>query len=331
MLRRRFAVPAVAVAVTLALGAVAAAAGTGGDGSASAPPSTQPRPTVPPLTAPQGPAGTTVPPPISAVPPTAVGEEPTAHDDGTDGLSPEARAAVLVALGFDETSVACVGASFEPFLSDDAATVAILQNCGVSVAALASGAGAVWARGQQAFEVAPSTTATAGGAPADQIPLEDALYVSLLFLVPPEALDCLASTAIAPTATDDEALGVLTSCGAAISSLVSGVLLALPPGEAGPPVLGASTTVAAVTAPPIVSSPSTTIVASTAVPGGTSAPVPSGVPLDDPAVATIQQLFADQGITLSPEQAACIAGGLGTVDTNNMASMAALLDSCQVF
>lgn len=334
MLRTRLAVSVVAVAATVAFGTVAAAGS--GDDPGSAPPSTQPRPTAPPLTAPSAPASTaapTVTAPAStapAVPPTVGSQEPGSHAEVTDDattLSPESRAAVLASLGFDETSFQCVASSFEPFVTDDAGAVATLQGCGVPIASVAAGAAAIWTRGQQAFDASPTPT----GTPADQIPVEDALVVGLLFLVAPDALDCLArDLSSAPVSTDDAALAVLDSCGVSVASVVSGAEMALSTfGGSSATTLPAVTTLPS-TAPPV--GPSTTAAAppSTA-PGGTSVPVVTGVPLNDPAVGQIQELFADQGITLTAEQASCIAGGLGTVDTDNMASMAVLLDSCQVF
>ncbi len=343
MLRTRFAVSAVAAAAALAFGAVAAAGS--GDGAASVPPPTQPRPTAPPLTAPVATVTVTTlmaaPTTVAATADTAGSQEPTGHEedpsaaDDAGVLTPQVRAAVLATMGLDEASFQCLASAVGgPIIVDDTAAATALQSCGIPVAAFVDGAAALWARGQQALDGAPAPS----GSAVDQIPPDDAFFVGLLFLVPSDGLECLADAGLGPAATDDEALAALTACEAPISGIVSGIMLALIDTDdlSGPP----ATTAPAVTAPPVApstaaASPSLPVVPTvpgpTAAPGVTSAPVPTGVPLDDPSIAVVQQLFADQGITLSPEQASCVVGGLNSVNVDNMASMAALLDSCQVF
>lgn len=338
MLRARSVVPFVVAVASVAFGAVPAASAAG-PGPDSTPPPTDPRPTVPPLTAPAATVTVTeVTAPAPNPAPTVMPQEPTGHEEGDESesaddaaLSPEGRAAILAAMGLDESSLACVSSSFDPFVTDDAGAVAILQTCGVSVAAAARGAADVWVRGQQMFEVTPTTA----GTDSDGIPIDDAFFVSFMFMVTTDGLECIARD-LPASSTDDEALAALTACDASIAGIVSGIEMALTTldGSTGPvpTVAGPTTTVAEAVPPATVAAIPTTAAASVpAVPGGTTAPVPSGVPLDDPGVPVVQELFAAQGIVLSAEQAACIVGGLNAVDTNNMASMAALLDSCQVF
>lgn len=314
--------PAVIAGLSAFVGAAAAASAPDG---ASAPPTTDPttetRPTIPPLTAPPAPASTAPPPGDPTTPTTTSAAndlEPDSHDSDSDDIvagpglvSPAARPAVLAAFGLDEQQLACVAASFTPAVTDDAATTAVLAGCGVSVAALAAGAVAVWQRGQELFDAAPPAT----GSP-DELTAHDAFVVSLLFLAPPDGLECLAAQP--PAASDAEARETLEACGMSVSGIVTGLELALV-GVAPP------------TGPTTPGDPSVPAVTTEPAAPTTGAPVPSVPPADDPGVTTVQELFDDQGIPLDAEQAACVLGGLATVDLDDMSSIVALLDGCQVF
>lgn len=304
-------------AVSAFVGAAAAASAPDG---ASAPPTTDPtaetRPTIPPLTAPPAAPSTSAPAAEPTVPTTTGGAtdlEPGSHDSddpvaGPGLVSPAARPAVLAAFDLDEEQLACVAASFTPAVTDEAATAAVLDGCGVSAAALVDGAVSVWQRGQELFDAGPTTT----GSP-DELSVHDAFVVSMLFLAPPDGFECLAPQP--PAASDAEAVEALEACGMTLSGIVTGLELALV--GVTPP-----------SAPTVPGEPSVTTVPG---PPATDAPVVSGAPDDDAGVTTVQELFDDQGISLDAEQAACVLAGLATVDLDDMSSIVALLDGCQVF
>lgn len=199
----------------------------------------------------------------------------------------------------------------DPNALDLNATMALLQQCGISLDQLMPGGGVTPAVPGVPGGV-PSTAPGVPGTPAVPGALDPATVSAILAMLGLDvnSLACITAGVSGGVVTDDVgALPILQNCGLTLVGLLNGLAAVgsmATPGVTAPPL-----------PPPLPGS---------TVPGVTA----PGVTYDMMTQLFIDT-FASMGMTLTPEQATCLAGqATSGIDTSDQAQILALLQSCNI-
>lgn len=224
----------------------------------------------------------------------AAGSDPAAPPDTIPGMD------LLSGLGLDPEQTQCLvdnAASLD--LEDMNAIMSLMTTCGIDPMALVAG-------GATVPEPAVGTEITVTG---DDATLDPAAAAAVLVMlgVEPTGAQCIADGLLAADApgTDEDSLLVLQDCGLTLNDLLAGVI-ALNELAAGSAVEPPSTEAGAPTT------------------------AGEGLASDNPMVAQMQEMLAQQGIELDADQVSCLVDNMADLDPNDMTASMAVFETCGI-